>query len=327
MRLGIFTGLFMLAEKQFEETLDFLSELGLQSVELCPRSGSAFLDLDELLRDAAALRKVRDGLTRHGLEVSALACHGNPVHPKKEAAEESHQLFVQMVHLAERMGVNSVVTFSGCPGDFPGAIHPNWVSCPWPDEYLEILKYQWDDVLIPYWVRAAEFARSHGVSRICIEPHPGFNVYNPETLLRLRAAVGDTIGANFDPSHFFWQGIDPSAAIRELGPAIYHCHIKDTRLDGMNVAKNGVIDTKHYGDVKNRAWLFRTVGYGHDLAVWKEIVMSLKIVGYGGALSIEHEDGFMSIREGVSKAVGFMKQVFIFEEPDGVSERIYPPGE
>ena len=143
--------------------------------------------------------------------------------------------------------------------------------------------------------------------------HPGFCVYNPETLLRLRAAVGDVIGANFDPSHLIWQGMDPVAAIRELAGAIYHVHAKDTKIDQYNTAKNGVLDTKHYGDELHRAWVFRTVGYGNGETYWRDLVSNLRLVGYDRVLSIEHEDSLMSIDEGLRKAVTFLKPIVIEE--------------
>jgi len=148
--------------------------------------------------------------------------------------------------------------------------------------------------------------------------HPGFVVYNPETLLKLRDACGDNIGVNFDPSHLFWQGIDPIAAIKELGKAdtIYHTHAKDTRVDEINVSVNGVLDTKHYGDELNRAWVFRAVGYGHDMSFWKDFVSILRTVGYDGTISIEHEDSLMSVDEGFKKAVAFLQELLL-TEPTG----------
>ena len=181
--------------------------------------------------------------------------------------------------------------------------------------YHEIKKYQWEDVLLPYWEKTAAFAREHGVNKIAFEMHPGFCVYNPETMLRIRAAIGDTLGANFDPSHLFWQGIDPVRAIRALGDAIYFFHAKDTALDEANVAVNGVLDTKHFSDVKNRSWVFRTIGYGHDAKVWKDMMSALRIVGYDGPISIEHEDGLMSGEEGLSKAIKFLQDVLMYEDP------------
>jgi sugar phosphate isomerase/epimerase len=180
------------------------------------------------------------------------------------------------------------------------------------------LDYQWNEVLIPYWKKTGEFAKAHGVDKIALEMHPGFCVYNPETLLRLREAVGDVIGANFDPSHLFWQGINPVSAIKALKGAIHHFHAKDTKIDERNVQINGVLDNKHYGDILGRSWVFRTVGYGHGQEVWNDMISMLKSVGYDGPISIEHEDALMSIDEGLSKAVEFLKEVIIFDTPTGM---------
>ena len=149
--------------------------------------------------------------------------------------------------------------------------------------------------------------------------HPGFCVYNPETLLKLRAAVGDVIGANLDPSHLIWQGIDPVMAIRALEGAIYHVHAKDTKVDKYNTAVNGVLDTKHYGDEIHRSWIFRTVGYGNNEEFWRAFVSNLRLCGYDKVLSIEHEDSLMTIDEGLKKAVEFLDKVMIKEEkPTGM---------
>ena len=167
--------------------------------------------------------------------------------------------------------------------------------------------------MIPYWKKTAEFAKSHGINKIAFEMHPGFCVYNPSSLLKLRDAVGDIIGCNFDPSHLLWQGIDPVEAIKKLGDCIYHFHAKDTKIDKTNTAINGVLDTGSYESLASRSWLFRTVGYGSDYAVWKSIISTLKVVGYDGVISIEHEDGLMSVNEGLTKAVSFLKEVIIKE--------------
>src|SRR5712691_1062160 len=156
---------------------------------------------------------------------------------------------------------------------------------------LEILDWQWSERVIPYWTEEAKRARKHGV-HIGFEMHPGFVVYNPETLLRLRSACGPHIGANFDPSHLFWQGIDAVEAIKMLGPeqAIFHVHAKDTYIDPANTRRNGVLDLKHYGRVLERSWVFRTVGYGQGEKIWRDIVSALRMVDYDHVLSIEHED-------------------------------------
>lgn len=314
MKLGVFT--VLLSGESLEDALKYLQGLRVQAVELGSGGfpGTAHANPDELLRDPGKIKDLKGLLEKYNMEISALSCHGNPVHPDKDIADGFHRDFEKTVRLAEKLGINRIITFSGCPGDSEGSKYPNWVTCPWPDDFLKILDYQWNDVLIPYWEKAVKFANDHGVDKICLEMHPGFCVYNPETLLKLRAAVGETIGANYDPSHLFWQGIDPVASIRKLGSAIYHFHAKDTKIDELNTAVNGVLDTKHYGDEINRSWIFRSVGYGHDYQVWKDIVSNLRMVGYDDVLSIEHEDSLMSPNEGLEKAIAFLKQVMIFEE-------------
>ena len=252
------------------------------------------------------------------MQISALSCHGNPVHPDKEVAKKFHEDFEKTILLAEKLGIDQINTFSGCPGGSKEDKTPNWVTCPWPDDFSRTLEYQWNEVLIPYWKKAVAFAKEHGVDKIAFEMHPGFCVYNPHTLLKMREAVGKEIGANFDPSHLFWQGINPVAAIRELKDAIFHFHAKDTKIDPINCAVNGVLDTRHYGEEINRSWIFRTVGYGNDYATWKEIISALRMVGYDYAISIEHEDSLMSVNEGLTKAITFLKEVMTFEENGGM---------
>lgn len=303
-----------------EETLKKLSAMGVQEVELGAGGypGKAHLNPKELLADDSKVKDILKLCSKYSIEIAAIACHGNPVHPNKDIAKEFHDDFIDAVLLAEKMGIDTIVAFSGCPGDCPTSELPNWVTCSWPEEFGQVLDYQWNDVLIPYWKETAAFAEAHGVSKIALEMHPGFCVYNPSSLLRLREAVGDVIGANFDPSHLFWQGMDPVSAIKALKGAIYHFHAKDTKIDKANTATNGVLDQGNYGDILGRSWVFRTVGYGHSQEVWNDIISTLKACGYDGAISIEHEDAMMSIDEGLSKAVEFLKEVIIFENPDGM---------
>ncbi len=314
MKLGVVAALF--ANKPLKETLDYLNSLGVQMIEIGTGGfpGKPHCDPEVLLNDEEKFNEFKKTIEESGIEISAFACHGNPVHPNKEIAASFHKDFENTVLMAEKMGIDRIITFSGCPGGSPEDKTPNWVTCPWPDDFLAILDYQWNEVLVPYWKEAVKFAEAHGVKKIALEMHPGFCVYNPETCLKLREAVGsDIIGANFDPSHLFWQGIEPIPAIRALGKAIHYVHAKDTRIDALNTARNGVLDTKHYTDEINRSWIFRSVGYGHDASVWKDIVSNLKLVGYDDVLSIEHEDSLMTPTEGFEKAVKLLQDVMIKE--------------
>ena len=320
MELGVLTNLY--ASKSLDETLSILHGMGVTMAEIgCGGyPGKAHCDPKVLLNDDAALAEFKATFEKYDMKISCLSCHGNAVHPDKAIAKAFHDDFVDAVLLAEKLGIDTIVTFSGCPGDHEGAKYPNWVTCPWPDDYLAILEWQWNEVLIPYWRETAAFAKAHGVTKIAFEMHPGFAVYNPETLMKMRAAVGDVIGANFDPSHLIWQGIEPVAAIRYLQGAIYHFHAKDTKIDKINTAKIGVLDTKHYGDELNRAWVFRACGYGNDATYWKEIVSALRLTGYDKVMSIEHEDSLMSIDEGLTKAVDFLKPILMYDpKPSGMA--------
>jgi sugar phosphate isomerase/epimerase len=312
MKLGVFSVLF--GARPFEETLDHLVELGLEAVEIGTGAypGNAHCDPRALLANDRKRAAFKDAITRRRLTISALSCHGNPLHPDRRIAREHHDTFLRTVELAKRLGVDTVITFSGCPAGDPKGTQPNWIVTPWPPEFARALEWQWTERVLPYWKDTAKVCRAAGV-RVAIEMHPNFVVYNPETMLRLRDVAPAVIGCNFDPSHMFWQGIDPVVAIRAIGESIFHVHAKDCRIDAANTMLNGVLDGKKYTDELHRAWIFRTVGYGHDALVWKDIVSALRLVGYDHAISIEHEDSVMSGPEGLKKAVAFLREILIAE--------------
>jgi len=307
----------VLNSMKLEEAIKYLSQLGVDSMELGVGGypGKELCDAKDYLENPDKIENLKNLLKKYNVKISAISCHGNPIHPNAEIAKVFEDDFDNAVLLAEKLGIDTIIGFSGCPGDCKESKNPNWVTCAWPPEYLEILDWQWNEVLIPYWKQKTKFCEEHGIKKIAFEMHPGFMVYNPETLMKLRKAVGDIIGANLDPSHLFWQGIDPVEAVKYLGKenAIYHFHAKDTKIDSDNTKVNGVLDTKSYGDILERSWVFRTVGYGHGKSVWNDIISTLKAVGYEGAISIEHEDALMSPREGLEKAVSFLKEVIIYE--------------
>ncbi|MBA4492848.1 sugar phosphate isomerase/epimerase family protein [Paenactinomyces guangxiensis] len=315
MKLGVFTVLF--SKMKFEEMLDHVKAAGLDAVEIGTGGypGNAHCNPGELLADETKLKAFKKAVTDRGLTISALSCHGNALTPDKEFAQASHRTFLQTVELARKLEVPVVNTFSGTPGAYEGAKVPSWPVAPWPNEYREVLEWQWAEKIIPYWKEAGKFASDHGV-KIALELHGGFSVHTPATLLRLREAVGEVIGANLDPSHLWWQGIDPVAAIKILGKAgaIHHFHAKDTVIDQDNVNMYGLTDMQSYANMQTRAWQFRTVGFGHGLKEWADILSALRLAGYDYVVSIEHEDALLSIEEGFNKAVQNLKQVLPREE-------------
>lgn len=313
MKLSVMT--VLLGDRPLEEVLKYLTAMDVHTVELGTGGypGNAHCKPAELLADAGKLKAFKQLLKDYEIEVCALSTHGNYVHPNPDIAAKFQSDLDNTLKLASELGIDRVVGFSGCPGGGPKDEYPNWVTCPWPDDFQEILDYQWNQVLIPYWNKMCPIAQSYGVNRIALEMHPGFCVYNVASLLKLRAAVGSVIGANLDPSHLFWQGVNIPAAIRKLGDAIYFFHAKDTKVDEINTGVNGVLDIKHYGDEIDRSWIFRSVGYGHDYQTWKDIVSNLRMVGYDDVMSIEHEDSLLSPTEGLEKAVSFLKEVMAFQ--------------
>jgi sugar phosphate isomerase/epimerase len=314
MKLGVLTN--MLGSWPLEKALEYFTSLGIEMVEIgCGGyPGNAHADPEVLLNDEAKFNEFVALIKKYNVGISALSCHSNPVHPNKEEAAAGDKVIRNTILLAEKLGLDQINTFSGCPGDHEGAKYPNWVTCPWPNDFGEILNWQWNEVLIPYWKNLVTFAKAHGVDKIALEMHPGFCVYNTDTMLRLREAVGPEMGANFDPSHLIWQGMEPVAVIRALGDAIFHVHAKDTRMDKYNTAVNGVLDTKPYADEIHRSWIFRSVGWGNDELYWKDMVSNLRLVGYDYVLSIEHEDSLMSQNEGLTKAVEMLKRCLITEK-------------
>lgn len=314
MKIGCFSVLF--GDKPLADAAKIIADLGCEMIELGTGNypGNAHCNPAELLANEDKINKLKKILDENGLEISALSCHGNPVHPNPEIAKEHHEVHRQTVQLANKLGVEVVVNFSGCPGANEQATVPAWNVCAWPEDFNNSLKWQWEEVLIPYWKKEAKFAEEHNV-KIAFEMHPGFCVYNTETMLRLRQECGNNLGANLDPSHLFWQGMDPLACIRKLKDAIFYVHAKDCKVDAGNTALNGVLDTKPYGDEFNRSWIFRTVGYGHDLGWWKDFVSTLRLVDYDHVLSIEHEDSLMSMDEGLKKAIECLQQAIIKKKP------------
>jgi DNA-(apurinic or apyrimidinic site) lyase len=317
MDVGVLT--VALGGEPLADALEYLSGLGVDAVELgCGGFvGDDHLPRAEYLDDEAAQNDLLGLVESHDLRISALSTHNNPLHPDEERAERAATEIREAVRLADQLGVENVNTFSGLPAGSPAGEVPNWITAPWPPEHAEALEYQWEEVAIPRWTDLAEHAADHGVN-VCIEMHPNMLVYEPTSMLRLREATNERIGANFDPSHLYWQGIDATEAIRYLGErdAIHHFHAKDTGLYEHNARVKGYLDTAPYTDEPNRSWLFRSIGYGHDEAHWKDVVSTLRMVGYEGALSIEHEDSLTSGREGLEKAVDVLSRA-VFETQPG----------
>ncbi|WP_435346531.1 sugar phosphate isomerase/epimerase family protein [Haloarchaeobius sp. HRN-SO-5] len=316
MDIGVLT--VPLGDEPLEDALAYLDDIGVDAVELgCGgHPDTDHLDRVELLDDEGAQESFLETVDEHGMRISALATHNNPLHPDDERAGTADRELRETIELAGQLDVDAVTCFSGLPAGSPEGAVPNWITAPWPPEHAEALAYQWDEA-IDYWSDVADHATEHDVN-VAIEMHPNMLVYEPHSMARLREATGERIGANFDPSHLYWQGIDVLEAIRFLGDrdAIHHFHAKDTRVYDHHARVKGVLDTTDYAETAERSWLFRSIGYGHGEEHWKDVVSTLRMVGYEGALSIEHEDALTSSREGLEKAVDVLSRA-VFETQPG----------
>jgi sugar phosphate isomerase/epimerase len=310
--IGVFDPVY--DKLSLDEMLDVMSGLGLEAVEIGTGGypNNPHCPLDDLIADPAKAKAWRKKFEDKGIRVATLSCHGNAVHPDPKHAAKDADTFKKTVRLAEILDVKVIVTFSGCPGGTPQGTQPNWITYRWPPEYGQMLDWQWKEKVIPYWKEAAKFAREHGIHRIALEMHPNFVVYNPRTLMKLREAVGEEIGANNDLSHLFWQGCDPVEVIHFLGKhgAIYHAHMKDTVMFPENVAKYGVLNfASDLAGLPEASETFRAVGYGHGAGLWKAILKAYMDIGYEGILSIENEDPILPGPVGVERAVYVLKNV------------------
>ena len=308
MKIGLYTDSL---EQPFAEALDWVAKHGIEAVEIGTGnfSPARHCDLDGLLANEANRTLFSEAIEARGLTLSALNCNGNLLDPHPQRRETSQDVYFKTVELANKLGIDTIVTMSGCPGDPDGGTYPNWVTHFWQPEFKQIVDWQWTEEVTPFWEKAGSFAADRGV-RVAIEMHPGQCVYNTATLLRLREIAGSALGANVDPSHLFYQGMDPLLVIRNLGSdSIFHVHAKDARIEPHETALNGVIDLRHEKEASNRSWSYCTLGFGHGEEWWRGFVSALRAVGYYGALSIEHEDLMMSSEEGIIKSVEFLERL------------------
>ena len=315
MKLSVFSVLYK--DKPLGEALDAIAGLGVTHVEVGAGGfiGKDHCDPAALVKDEAARKEFAGQFESRGLAIGCLSCHGNPLHPQKDLAKMYHDDIKDAIDLASLLGVPRIVTFSGCPGDSDNAKYPNWPVSPFPEDFQELVKWQWEEKLVPYWTKMGRYAQERGV-KIALEMHGGYSVHTPYTAIKMRKATGSkAIGANLDPSHMWWQGISPAQAARYLAQedCLYYFHAKDAMIDPNYVSYYGVTDMQSFGQTYGRGWQFRTVGFGHSLKEWADIFSALRMAGYDGVVSVEHEDGFMSVEEGLKKAVANLKQVMIFE--------------
>ncbi len=292
----------------FNAMLDHAQRMGVSGIEVTTGGWSTapHLNLNDLLASADKRRAYLKEFEARGLEIISLNANGNPLHPTDPAQGDCLK---NTLRLAGELGLDTVCTMSGLPEGCAGDRMPNWVVSSWPPETQAILRYQWEERLLPFWTEVAGLAQEAGVSRIALELHGNQCVHNVPSLLKLRGEIGPLIGANLDPSHLVWMGADPHVAAEALGAAIYHVHAKDTFLNAPVQAVSGLLETGSLMDIPARSWSYITLGFGHGEEWWRQFCYRLKMAGYDGWLSIEHEDVLLNSLEGLEKSVELLQRV------------------
>jgi sugar phosphate isomerase/epimerase len=320
LKLGAYTS--CLHDRPLAEALDLIREMGLTSVEV--NAGgfrpTPHLPVEAVLASDRARDEYLDEFARRGLALTGLNVNGNALHPDPEVGPRHASDLRRAIRLAERLGVRRIVAMSGLPAAHEGGRLPAWSIVPWDSAYTEALAYQWDEVAVPFWTEIEALARAAGV-KVCIEMHPHNLVFNPPTLERLVERIGAThVGAEMDPSHLFWQGIDPVAAVERLGNLVYHAAAKDTRINETNVRTVGVLDDRFSPVPEGEpviglggryvctrwptqpAWEFVAVGRGHDVGYWSGFLAALARIDPDMAVNIEHEDEELPGLDGLREA-------------------------
>ena len=311
MKLSLITD--VLGDLPYTEMLDKVKSYGIDAVEMTSGGwgGCKHVNTQRLLEDDDYFQAYVEEFKKRDIKIVALNCSGNPLAPG-EMGQRHSQTAYQTIELASKLGVEKVVMMSGLPAGSPEDKTPNWISSTisWPDYMPDVLKYQWQDVAIPWWKKFTQFAKDHGINKIALEEFPSQLVYNPRTLLYLRNEVSDIIGMNLDPSHMIIMGSDPIATIRPLAEAeaIFHVHGKDARIERGMAAVNGLVETKKVDESWDRSWNYVAVGCGQSINWWKEFFSVLRMSGYNDYVSLEMEDLTMSVDAGIKTSIAALNE-------------------
>lgn len=295
--------------RTWDEALDLAVQHGIEYVE--PAGGghvpTHHVDPVMLVQDLKGFTTFRDSIESRGLSVAALGCYGNPLHPDGERATAFHRDFVAMCSLASKLGVRRITVISGLPGGGPLDRVPNWINLSVFADLENAYRWQWDERLIPYWRSACALATDHGVT-VCMEPIGNNMIHTGETFLRLADACGETLQASIDPSHLWWQGIDPCVAVSQLAGRIGFVQLKDVAFDAARIARDGLMPACNYDDWNARTWVYRAIGFGHDEMFWQDFLTALRRSGYDDVAAIELEESWMTMDEALEKSVDLVRR-------------------
>jgi len=319
MKLGVYNAI--LHDRSLPEAIKVIKDLGLGAIEL---NTGGFLKathvptMDDILVSDSARDDFLAIFEGTGVVIGGLNCNGNPLHPNPIIGDKHAEDVRRSIRLAHRLGQNRVVTMSGLPGGEPGAKYTNWVVNAWNSAALDIIDYQWE-IATKFWSETNKLAAELDV-KVALELHPQNVVFNPATMRELIERTGAThVGVELDASHLFWQQMDPTSVVKNLGDLVFHAAAKDIRVNP-HVAIEGVLDnsfrrlrpeenrTNLGGDEwanewpKPSSWDFVAVGKGHDSDYWAGFLKALHDVDSNMIVNIEHEDTSMGRVEGLEFA-------------------------
>jgi sugar phosphate isomerase/epimerase len=310
MRIGVYSD--SLPKLSRRELFAWCAERGVTDIELGVGAWGPWprphLDL-ATIGTAKERDRLSGELKEHGLRLGAVNAAGNLLHPDQKKREDAQARFRAAVELAVALGVKRVVTMSGCPAGAGGGglgVFPCWAtSC--DDENL--FAWQLENSLGPFWRATSDWLEkaAPGVM-ICLELHPGVAIFSTAGFEALAAHVGKNVGLNLDPSHFWWQGIDPVTVIEALGERIGWAHGKDTLLYPERIRRHGLLHFAPPTDATHAPWHFAPVGEGHDDKTWAVLLGALRAAGYDDVISIEHEDPRYDGPQGTERSLAGLRR-------------------
>ena len=296
-----------------EELCRLMSGIGYEGIELACH---AHVDIHKVLEQDGYAEWVKGTLAKYNLQTWAISAHligqcvgdlwderldnfapaalaGKPEEIRRWAVEEMKLV----AHAAKKLGVSVVTCFLGSP------IWKYWYSFPQTTPQMVEDGFQ---KIRELWTPIFDVFDECGV-KFALEVHPteiAFDYYSTKKLLET-FDYRPTLGLNFDPSHFVWQGVNPCVFLRDFASRVYHVHMKDVKvtLDG----RAGILGSHiEFGDTR-RGWNFVSLGHGN--VDFDGIIRELNQMGYNGPLSVEWEDSGMDRTFGATEAYHYTKNI------------------
>lgn len=275
MFVGMLTAPF--AQEPLDAVLSFAEDSGISGLEVVAGPGSGHIDPAALKKPDA--KRIREEVDARELTITSLAYYDVKItDPSRVKAVQDHAK--KTIDAAEMLGVDTVCMLAGFPAEGMSRI----------DTIRKVLPKAFAPIL-------AHAARRK--VRIALENWFATCLQGQDTFEAMFEAIPDeNFGLNYDPSHLVHQECDHLLPVRMFGDRIFHTHAKDTLINRSVRARVGI-----YG-----AGWWRYVIPGFGQIHWGEYVSHLRMAGYDGVLSIEHEDGTQTREDGFVRGAIWLEQ-------------------